>query len=77
MSPNNEPAAVGRTTSRCDAPQARVEADGVPVQESVRRISRILMLERGGATTDDSTLLMLEWTGGPAADLSSKEEQIG
>ena len=52
----------------------RVEADGVPVQESVRRISRILMLERGGATTDDSTLLMLEWTGGPADDLTSREE---
>jgi hypothetical protein len=34
------------------------------------------MLERGGATTDDSTLLMLEWTGGPAAGLTSKEEQI-
>ncbi|MGZ6797326.1 MAG: PP2C family protein-serine/threonine phosphatase [Nocardioidaceae bacterium] len=55
----------------------RVEADGVPVQESVRRISRILMLERGGATTDDSTLLMIEWTGGPAAALTSTEEQIG
>ena len=55
----------------------RVEADGAPIQESVRRISRTLMLERGGATTDDSTLLMLEWTDGPAADLSSKEEQIG
>lgn len=55
----------------------RVEADGVPVQESVRRISRILMLERGGATTDDSTLLMIEWTGGPAADLTHMEDQIG
>ena len=55
----------------------RVEADRVPVQESVRRISRILMLERGGATTDDSTLLMIEWTGGPAADLTYMEDQIG
>ena len=49
----------------------RVEADAVPVQESVRRISRVLMLERGGATTDDSTLLMLEWTGAQADDLAS------
>jgi serine phosphatase RsbU (regulator of sigma subunit) len=55
----------------------RVEADRVPVQESVRRVSRILMLERGGATTDDSTLLMFEWTGGPAADLTYVEDQIG
>ncbi|MGZ8743581.1 MAG: PP2C family protein-serine/threonine phosphatase [Nocardioides sp.] len=38
-----------------------VEADGVPVQESVRRLSGLLMSERGGATTDDSTLLMFEW----------------
>ena len=40
----------------------QVEADGVPVQESVRRLSRLLMLARG-TTSDDSTLLMFEWTG--------------
>ena len=44
----------------------QVEADGVPVQESVRRLSRRLMLARG-ATSDDSTLLMFEWTGNSAA----------
>lgn len=44
----------------------QVEADGVPVQESVRRLSRLLMLARGGATSDDSTLLMLEWSGSTA-----------
>lgn len=49
----------------------RVEAYGVPVQESVRRLSRLLMLERGGATTDDSTLLMFEWRGAPPDALSS------
>jgi serine phosphatase RsbU (regulator of sigma subunit) len=49
----------------------RVEADGVTVQESVRRMSRLLMLERGGATSDDSTLLMIEWRGAPADDLAS------
>ncbi len=48
----------------------RIEADGVPVQESVRRMSRLLMLERGGATTDDSTLLMIEWRGAPVDDLA-------
>jgi hypothetical protein len=51
-----------------------VEADGVTVQESVRRMSRLLVLGRGGATTDDSTLLMLEWRGAPADDLASEAE---
>ncbi|MGZ5406059.1 MAG: PP2C family protein-serine/threonine phosphatase, partial [Nocardioides sp.] len=54
----------------------RIEAEGVPVQESVRRLSRILMLERSGATTDDSTLLMLEWTGGPADDLAPTKDHL-
>jgi serine phosphatase RsbU (regulator of sigma subunit) len=48
----------------------QVEADGVPVQESLRRLSGVLMSERGGATTDDSTLLMIEWRGAPPDDLS-------
>ena len=48
------------------------EADqvGGPVQETVRRLSRTLMRERGGATTDDATLLLLEWTGGTADHLT-------
>ncbi len=53
----------------------RVEADRVPVQESVRRLSRILMLERHGRTTDDSTLLMLEWTGPSADDFGHPDER--
>lgn len=48
----------------------QVEADGVPVQESLRRLSGVLMSERGGATTDDATLLMVEWRGAPADDLA-------
>lgn len=48
----------------------RVEADGVPVQEALRRLSGVLMSERGGATTDDATLLMVEWRGAPADDLA-------
>lgn len=55
----------------------RVEADGVPVQESVRRVSRLLMLERGGVTTDDSTLLMLEWRGAPRDDLDTGGNDAG
>jgi serine phosphatase RsbU (regulator of sigma subunit) len=49
----------------------RVETEGVPVQETVRRMSRALMHERGGATRDDSTLLMLEWRGAPRDDLDT------
>jgi serine phosphatase RsbU (regulator of sigma subunit) len=55
----------------------RVEADGLPVQESVRRLSRLLMLERGGVTTDDSTLLMLEWRGAPRDDLDTGGDDAG
>ena len=55
----------------------RVEADGLPVQESVRRLSRLLMLERGGVTTDDSTLLMLEWRGAPRDDLDTGGNDAG
>ena len=41
------------------------------VQESVRRLSRLLMFERGGVTTDDCTLLMLEWRGAPRDNLDT------
>jgi serine phosphatase RsbU (regulator of sigma subunit) len=37
-----------------------------PVQETVRLLSRALMAERGGVTSDDATLLLLEWRGGTA-----------
>jgi len=49
------------------------ENDGGPVQETVRRLSHTLMLERG-ATTDDATLLLLEWRGGTSDHLAFKEE---
>lgn len=54
----------------------QVEADGVPVQESLRRLSGVLMSERGGATTDDATLLMVEWRGAPADDLAWTREAV-
>ena len=41
-----------------------------PVQESVRLLSRALMLERGGVTSDDATLFLLEWRGGTADHLT-------
>jgi serine phosphatase RsbU (regulator of sigma subunit) len=51
----------------------RVEREGASVQETVRLLSHTLMLERG-ATTDDSTLLLLEWRGGTADHLARLEE---
>jgi len=45
-----------------------------PVQETVRRLSHSLMQERGGVTTDDATLLLLEWTGGSVDHLIDLSE---
>jgi hypothetical protein len=39
------------------------EQDGGPVQHTVRRLSHALMAERGGATSDDATLFLMEWRG--------------
>ena len=39
----------------------RAEQSGGPVQETVRRLSHALMRARGGATSDDATLFLLEW----------------
>jgi len=47
----------------------RAEHDGGLVQETVRRLSHMSMLERG-ATTDDATLLLLEWRGGTTDHLT-------
>lgn len=52
----------------------RAEQDGSPVQETVRRLSHALMNERGGTTTDDATLLVLEWRGGNPDHLSIVEQ---
>jgi serine phosphatase RsbU (regulator of sigma subunit) len=45
-----------------------------PVQETVRLLSRALMLERGGVTSDDATLFLLEWRGGNADKLALIDE---
>jgi serine phosphatase RsbU (regulator of sigma subunit) len=47
-----------------------------PVQETVRLLSRALMLERGGVTSDDATLLLLEWRGGTADHLAATDDAI-
>jgi len=52
----------------------RAGHDGGPVQETARRLSHALMLERGGVTSDDATLLLLEWRGGTADHLAAADE---
>ncbi|MEO8556521.1 MAG: PP2C family protein-serine/threonine phosphatase [Actinomycetota bacterium] len=47
-----------------------------PVQETVRILSRALMDERGGVTTDDATLLLLEWRGGTADYLAPTNDAL-
>ncbi len=48
-------------------------APGRDVQEMVRTLSRALMQERGGITTDDATLFLVEWRGGSADHLADLE----
>ncbi|WP_141776725.1 PP2C family protein-serine/threonine phosphatase [Phycicoccus sp. SLBN-51] len=55
----------------------RASRDGGAVQEVVRRLSRSLMRERGDVTTDDATLLLLEWRGGSADHLANVAEELG
>ncbi|MEW2357521.1 PP2C family protein-serine/threonine phosphatase [Spirillospora sp. NPDC029432] len=44
----------------------RVAPAGATVQQMVRDLSRTLMRERGGITSDDATLFLIEWRGGTA-----------
>ncbi|CDR08192.1 hypothetical protein GCM10022420_048000 [Streptomyces iranensis] len=46
---------------------------GESVQEMVRGLSHALMRERGGVTTDDATLFLVEWCGGTADRLVTVE----
>jgi hypothetical protein len=39
----------------------RAEQGGGPVQQTVRQLSHALMRRRGGTTSDDATLFLLEW----------------
>ncbi|MGO4420104.1 PP2C family protein-serine/threonine phosphatase [Streptomyces sp. MCAF7] len=47
----------------------RAGCAGKGVQEMVRGLSHTLMQERGGVTTDDATLFLVEWRGGTADHL--------
>jgi hypothetical protein len=54
----------------------QISANHDPVQETVRLLSRALMLERGGLTSDDATLLLLEWRGGSADYLAPMDDAL-
>ena len=53
----------------------QVEQGGGAVQETVRRLSHALKRHRGGATSDDATLFLLEWRGGTADHLAKSNSQ--
>jgi serine phosphatase RsbU (regulator of sigma subunit) len=55
----------------------RVEQDGGPVAHTVRRLSHALMRARGGQTTDDATLFLLEWRNEPTEHLTRLEVVAG
>ena len=46
----------------------RSGADGLGVAETVRLLSHTLMAARGGRTSDDASLLLVEWRGPPRDD---------
>ncbi len=48
----------------------QAEQEGGPVQETVRRLSHSLLHGRGGDTSDDATLFLLEWQGHSADHLA-------
>ncbi len=48
----------------------QVEQGGGTVQETVRRLSHALKLDRGGVTSDDATLFLLDWRAGSADHLA-------
>jgi serine phosphatase RsbU (regulator of sigma subunit) len=66
--------ASGETRLRNLVEQISTNQD--PVQETVRLLSKALMLERGGVTSDDATLLLLEWRGGTADSLAPIYEAV-
>jgi serine phosphatase RsbU (regulator of sigma subunit) len=47
---------------------AQTSAGGLSVAETVRRLSHALMDARGGRTSDDASLLLVEWRGPPRDD---------
>ncbi len=55
----------------------QVEHGGGTVQDTVRRLSHALKRARGGVTSDDATLLIVEWRGGTADHLAQVDVANG
>jgi hypothetical protein len=55
----------------------RAEQSGGPVQQTVRRLSHVLMHERGGTTSDDAMLFLIEWRNEPADHLAKIDQPGG
>ncbi|SCE32305.1 Stage II sporulation protein E (SpoIIE) [Streptomyces sp. PpalLS-921] len=51
----------------------RVEGTQEGVRAVVRSLSHTLKKKRGGRTSDDATLFLVEWRGGTAAHLATME----
>jgi serine phosphatase RsbU (regulator of sigma subunit) len=49
----------------------QAEQAGGPVQQTVRRLSHTLLQARGGTTSDDATLFLLQWRGGDTSHLTA------
>jgi len=49
----------------------QAEQAGGPVQQTVRRLSHTLLHARGGTTSDDATLFLLQWRGGDTSHLAA------
>jgi serine phosphatase RsbU (regulator of sigma subunit) len=62
-----EPFGVERLTEFVE----RAGHPGEGVQDMVRTLSHALVEARGGMTTDDTTLLLVEWRGGSADHLAT------
>lgn len=54
----------------------QAEQAGGSVQHTVRRLSHALLRERGGNTSDDATLFLLEWRGGDASHLATLDPTV-
>ena len=55
----------------------RTQADGGPPQATVARLSHALMAERGGTTSDDATLFLLEWRDQDPSHLTALDAEPG
>jgi hypothetical protein len=55
----------------------QAEQAGGPVQQTVRRLSHTLLQARGGTTSDDATLFLLQWRSGDTSHLAALEQPAG